>query len=288
VTLDHEGHPAERALDALGIQSDGRNGSDGAGGHAIPVVEPENRSIPGEVVAWEEPAERFVDLAQRDLVFHRAGIRAARWRRVDADLLGERFSQGNVAFLSALEFEVIADDAGGHRLQKSEDGVLMLRLEATKYKAVVSTQLQEAVLNEIVEEMRLRQGPAACGSQHDLGNDRAETANEFCPGRFVIRTDAGSQQIFGRERRVAGHQGPNPVGGGFYSNFVKMLQRSAEAPAGLSQQSGRHLGVVSEDDAGAGAPDTQESFHQHALVIDPIVPGSGLDHGVFAGDLVGG
>src|SRR5690242_15290512 len=57
---------------------------------------------------------------------------------------------------------------------------------------------------------------------------------------------------------------------------------------GSGEEAGGVFGVVSEDDVGAGAADRGERFHHHAITVNPVVAGGGFDHGVFAGDLVGG
>ena len=47
------------------------------------------------------------------------------------------------------------------------------------------------------------------------------------------------------------------------------------------------LGVVGEDDVGAGALDAGEDFEDGAAFVEPAVCGGGFDHGVFAADVVG-
>ncbi len=54
-----------------------------------------------------------------------------------------------------------------------------------------------------------------------------------------------------------------------------------------AQQPGCFLGVVSDDQVGTGTFHPDEGLHHDPLTVDPALFSSGLDHRVFAGDIVG-
>ena len=55
-----------------------------------------------------------------------------------------------------------------------------------------------------------------------------------------------------------------------------------------AQLFGGFLGVVGEDDVGAGAFHAEERLHHDALFVEPAFGGGSLDHGVFARNVVDG
>src|SRR5574340_271376 len=57
-------------------------------------------------------------------------------------------------------------------------------------------------------------------------------------------------------------------------------------PSGF-QPARRILRVIGKDDAGASALNSSKNLHDHAPLVHPIVQRGGLDHGVFATDIVG-
>ena len=46
-------------------------------------------------------------------------------------------------------------------------------------------------------------------------------------------------------------------------------------------------GEVGEDEVGTSALDREQALHHDALAVDPAIETSGLDHGIFATDLIG-
>ena len=44
---------------------------------------------------------------------------------------------------------------------------------------------------------------------------------------------------------------------------------------------------VGEDEVGTSALDREQALHHDALAVDPAIETSGLDHGIFATDLIG-
>src|SRR5262245_7492475 len=56
----------------------------------------------------------------------------------------------------------------------------------------------------------------------------------------------------------------------------------------VCEPAGDVFGPVGEDDAGAGAGDCGERFEGDGALVDPALLGGGFDHGIFAGDVVGG
>src|SRR4051812_22023831 len=56
---------------------------------------------------------------------------------------------------------------------------------------------------------------------------------------------------------------------------------------GFRKQSGRVAGEVGDDHVGARAPNRHQRFHHGACFVKPAIGGGGLDHRVFAADLIG-
>ena len=50
----------------------------------------------------------------------------------------------------------------------------------------------------------------------------------------------------------------------------------------MLQPAGDVLGVVRQDDGGAGALDAGDDFEDDALLVDPAIARGGFHHGVFA------
>ena len=56
----------------------------------------------------------------------------------------------------------------------------------------------------------------------------------------------------------------------------------------LTKPAGHVQGVIGDDDIGTSPFHGQKRFQYDTLFVDPAVPGGGLDHGVFAADVVDG
>jgi hypothetical protein len=70
-----------------------------------------------------------------------------------------------------------------------------------------------------------------------------------------------------------------------YIARVGLQERSSRlrpVATALVEQPRRFLCVVGKNDAGAGAPDRDQRFHHHAIPVNPIITGGGLDHRVLA------
>ena len=74
-----------------------------------------------------------------------------------------------------------------------------------------------------------------------------------------------------------------PPGESLSSSLYSVSERS------MGSEHPRHvLGEIGDYHIGAGAPDPDEGLSHDALLVDPSVGRGRLDHGVLAGDLVGG
>ena len=54
------------------------------------------------------------------------------------------------------------------------------------------------------------------------------------------------------------------------------------------EELGSFLGVIGQDEVGAGSFDAGQDLHHDALSVDPAQLGGSLDHGVLAADVIGG
>src|SRR3982074_2908352 len=80
---------------------------------------------------------------------------------------------------------------------------------------------------------------------------------------------------------------------GYYTSFAALSELSGKLPSAtarslykLCQQFTGFFSVIGQNYPRPGAADTEEGFHHYPLPVDPVVASSGLDHGIFAGDLV--
>src|SRR6266571_1532932 len=69
-----------------------------------------------------------------------------------------------------------------------------------------------------------------------------------------------------------------------FSNRLREMAPIGSAP----EQARGLLGEVGDDEVGAGAADGEERLQHDPVAVDPAVLRRGLEHGVFAGDVVRG
>lgn len=116
-------------------------------------------------------------------------------------------------------------------------------------------------------------------------------------GRIEILLDAPVDIDSGGSERAVGDGIGRVEREGAASMFFQLRTQGIGAAAshrcqsercGLAEQSGRLFGVVGEDHAGPGAPNAEQSFHHHAVAINPAIAGGRLNHRVLARNLIGG
>ncbi len=92
-------------------------------------------------------------------------------------------------------------------------------------------------------------------------------------------------QTAGRLGPVVMGQGGDGLGAGQFLAIGRAVGH--EYLLARLKQTGCFLGVVGDNQVGAGPFHAGEQFEHHPVMVDPALFCGGLEHGIFAGDVVG-
>lgn len=146
--LDCEAH--ENALNSLGGESNGGDGSDLGCGKPLAMAKPKDGALFLLILAGGNRSENPVDLVELDTAADDREAVGVRYRFPlggDSDRVGHAGS----ALGGHRRLEMIVDDVVGHDFQESVNGVFAEGLERAQQTAIALTELEVGVLDEVVD-----------------------------------------------------------------------------------------------------------------------------------------
>lgn len=192
MTANHNRESQQHAFDPFRRQSDRRDRRDLTGGEPLPVAQPEDHPLFFLVFAGGDLDQYLVDFLELNALADSVKAVGPSHFGAELDRLRDGFGLGCASFRGQCAFEMIVDDIGSDHLEKSVNGVFTLRLERPQQPAIVLTELEVGILDQVVELRTRRFAEAARRPQHGRGDDQLEATDELRPRRPVSRARARS------------------------------------------------------------------------------------------------
>src|SRR5580658_5060469 len=148
MTADERSHTMEDAFHALDRERDTGQISDGAGRHALLIVEPEDDAVAAADLIAACGFEKVVYLFEQEVALDPLGILKSACVVVGQRLLFEAASTLGCVALA----KVIVGGSSTYHFDEGDKGISVARHEFAQHPAIVFAELEEDILNDVVDD----------------------------------------------------------------------------------------------------------------------------------------